>query len=48
MYISEGMKTTSLDLVKTCIMSDEILHQDFDGCATLYKDFVKQSIMSER
>ena len=24
-------------------MPDESLHQDFDGCVTLYKDFVKQS-----
>ena len=29
-------------------MSDEILRQDFDGCVTLYKDFVKQSIVDDR
>ena len=40
-YLSEGIKTTSPDLVKTRIMSDEILREYFDGCVTLYKDFVK-------
>ena len=29
-------------------MSDEILHQDFDGCVTLYKDFLKQSRADNR
>ena len=29
-------------------MSDEGLHQDFDGCITLYKDFVKQSSADDR
>ena len=29
-------------------MSDEILHQDFDGCINLYKDFVKQSSTNDR
>ena len=32
-----------LDSVKTRIISYEGLCQDFDGCVTLYKDFVKQS-----
>ena len=42
-YLSEGINTTSLKSVKTCIMSDESLHQDFYGQVTLYKDFVKKS-----
>ena len=41
-YLSKGIKNTSLDSVKTHIMSDESLHQNFDGCMTLYKYFVKQ------
>ena len=41
-YLSEDIKTDSLELVKTRIMSDEILRQYFDGCVTLYKYFVKQ------
>ena len=47
-YLSKVIKTTSLNSVKTRIMSDEILRQDFDGCVTLYKDFVKQSIVDDR
>ena len=46
-YLSEDIKTTSLDSVKTCIISDESLCQDFDGCVTLYKDFVRQSITDD-
>ena len=41
-YFSEVIKTTSLDSVKTRIMSDEILRQDFDGYVKLHKEFVKQ------
>ena len=47
-YLSEGIKTTGLDLFKTRIMSDEILCHDFDGCVTLYKDFVKNSSAYDR
>ena len=42
-YLGKSIKTTDIDLVKTRIMSDESLRQDFYGCVTLYKDFVKQS-----
>ena len=42
-YLSEGIKTTILDSVKTRIMLDESLHQYFDGCVTMYREFVKQS-----
>ena len=34
-YLSEGIKTIILTSVKTYIMSDESLRQDFDGCVTL-------------
>ena len=47
-YPREGIKTTSLNSVKTHIMSDESLHQYFDGCVKLYKDFVKQSSTDDR
>ena len=42
-YLGKSIKTTDIDLVKTRIMSYESLRQDFYGCVTLYKDFVKQS-----
>ena len=42
-YLSDGIKTTGLDSVKTLIISDEGLRQDFDRFITLYKDFVNQS-----
>ena len=42
-YLSNNIKTTGLDSVKTRIMSDEVLRQDFCGCVTLYKDFVNKS-----
>ena len=29
-------------------MSDEILRQDFEGCITLYKEFVKQLSADDR
>ena len=38
-YLNEGIKTTGLNSVKTRIMSDESLSQDFDKCVTLYKEF---------
>ena len=38
--LSKGINTTSLKSVKIRIMSDESLHQYFDGCMTLYKDFL--------
>ena len=47
-YLSEGIKTTSLDSVKTRIMSDKSLRQYFDSCVTLYKEFVNESSTNER
>ena len=47
-YLSKGINTTSLDSVKTCIMSDESMLQDFYGCVTSYKGFVKRSSADNR
>ena len=47
-YLTEGIMTTSIDSIKTRIMSDEILCQDFDGCIIFYKDFLKQSSADDR
>ena len=38
-HLVAGIKTTTLDSVKTRIMSDAVLRQDFDACVNLYKDF---------
>ena len=45
-HLVAGIKTTTLDSVKTRIMSDAALHQDFDACVNLYKDFIKQKSAS--
>ena len=42
-YLLNGIRCPSLDVVRTRIMSDEDLRQDFARCVTLFKDFVKQS-----
>jgi hypothetical protein len=42
-YLLNGIKCAALDAVRTRIMSDEDLHQDFTRCLTLFKDFMKQS-----
>jgi hypothetical protein len=42
-YLLNGIKCLALDAVRTRIMSDEDLRQDFARCVTLFKDFVKQS-----
>ena len=47
-YLSEGINATGINSVKTRIVSDENLRQDFDGCVTLYKVFVKQSSRDDR
>ncbi len=38
----DGIKTNALEAVKTRILSDPNLRQDFDSCVNLYKDFIKQ------
>ena len=42
-YLLDGIKTDKFDSVKTRIMSDAALRNDFDGCVTLYQDFIKQT-----
>ena len=42
-YLLDGIKTDKFDSVKTRIMSDSTLRSDFDGCVTLYQDFIKQT-----
>lgn len=42
-YLLDGIKTDKFDSVKTRIMSDAVLRNDFDACVTLYQDFIKQT-----
>jgi hypothetical protein len=43
-HLNSGIKTSTLDAVRTQIISDESLCTDFAQCVTLYKDFVKTSV----
>lgn len=36
-------KTDTLDTVKTRILSDAALRNDFDGCVNLFQDFIEQT-----
>jgi hypothetical protein len=47
-YLLNGIWCAELDAVRTRIMSDKDLHQDFARCVTLFKDFVKQSAQVAR
>jgi hypothetical protein len=47
-YLLNGIRCAALDAVRTRIMSDEDLSQDFARCVTLFKDFVKQSAQVNR
>jgi hypothetical protein len=42
-YLMDGIRTDRYDSVKTRIMSDAVLRNDFDACVTLYQDFIKQT-----
>lgn len=42
-HLLNGVKTDKLDSVKTRIMSDQALRNNFDDCVTLFKDFIAQS-----
>ena len=42
-YLLAGIRCSTLDAVKTRIISDEGLRTDFARCVTLFKDFVKQT-----
>ncbi len=43
-HLNSGIKTNTLDAVKSRIISDEHLRVDFAHCVTLYKNFVKQTM----
>jgi hypothetical protein len=43
-HLNSGIKTSTLDAVRTQIILDESLRTDFARCVTLYKDFVKTSV----
>jgi hypothetical protein len=47
-YLLNGIRCAALDAVRTRIMSDKDLCQDFARCVTLFKDFVKQSAQVTR
>lgn len=40
-YLSDGIKTTELDVCKAQILASPALQQNFDECVTLYKDFLR-------
>jgi hypothetical protein len=42
-HLLAGIKTGSLDSVKTRIMSDASLRSNFDSCVNLFQDFLKQT-----
>ena len=46
-YLLDSIKTVKLDAPKAQIMASAELRSDFDGCATLFKDFVAQSNMAD-
>ena len=46
-HLIDGIKTTSLDTVKTRIMSEAALCSGFDGCVNLFTDFIDQRSSSE-
>ena len=41
-YLTAGIKTTSLDHVKTRILSDASLRENFPACVNLFQDFITQ------
>ena len=41
-YLTAGIKTTSLDHVKTRILSDASLRENFSACVNLFQDFITQ------
>lgn len=42
-HLNNGIMTTALDTVKTRIISDANLRNNFGQCVILYKDYIKQS-----
>jgi hypothetical protein len=47
-FLLAGIRCSTLDAVKTRIISDESLRSDFARCVTLFKDFVKQTVQRRR
>ena len=45
-FLLAGIRCSTLDAVKTRIISDESLRSDFARCVTLFKDFVKQTVQT--
>ena len=45
-HLVAGIKTKDLDSVKTRIMSDAALRQNFDACVNLFQDFIEQKGLS--
>lgn len=46
-HLLDGIKTTTLDTVKTRIMSDAALRADFQRCVNLFQDFIEQKASHE-
>jgi hypothetical protein len=46
-FLLDRIKRDKFDSVKTCIMSDAGLRNNFDACVTLYQDFIKQTVKSK-
>ena len=46
-FLLDGIKSDKFDAVKTRIMSDEKLRNDFDACVTLYQDYIRQTTKSK-
>ena len=40
-YLNGAIKTIKLDSVKSIILASTTYNKDFDGCVTLYKNFIK-------
>jgi len=41
-HLLAGIKTTALDHVKTRILSDSFLRENFSACVNLFQDFITQ------
>lgn len=46
-YLLHSIETDKFDAVKTRIMSDATLRNEFDACVTLNQDFIKQTSRSK-
>ena len=47
-HLLDGIKTKELDVVRTRILSDAALRNDFDQCVNLYQDFINQRQATQR